>query len=93
MNSSKPIKLAVHHPVPSLNKLFAMNPWARKREKVKTQKAFHAAMLESSAIEGDYSTLIILREAASIFWIAVHSAGLSATTTRRRSRSKSAKSK
>src|ERR1044072_1644861 len=36
--------LEVHHPVPSLNKLFAMNPWQRKKEKVATQDAFLSAL-------------------------------------------------
>lgn len=70
----KPIKLVLKHPVPSLNKLFAMNPWQRKKEKQKTQVAFHGALLRSQATEDDYLTLITLREAASIFWIAVNTA-------------------
>ncbi len=83
------ILLVVRHRLPSLNRLFAMNPWQRLAEKRKTQVAFHAALCESQAIESDYSTLITLREARSIFWIAVNMLNSSGTTGHRTSRSKS----
>lgn len=38
------IVLFVRHHTPSLNKLFAMNPWQRKREKEETQRAFVSAL-------------------------------------------------
>lgn len=38
------IRLTVRHNVPSLNRLFAMNPWQRKKEKEKTQAAFMSAL-------------------------------------------------
>lgn len=47
-------KLVVRHPVPSLNRLFAMNPWQRRREKQLTQNAFAYALRDSGA---DYSIL------------------------------------
>jgi hypothetical protein len=34
------LRLVVRHPVPSVNRLFAMNPWQRRREKQATQAAF-----------------------------------------------------
>ncbi len=37
------IRLVVRHCVPSLNRLFAMNPWQRRREKLATQAAFASA--------------------------------------------------
>lgn len=48
------IKFVVRHPVPSLNKLFAMNPWRRRREKKSTQTAFAYALRDSGF---DSSTL------------------------------------
>jgi len=41
------IRLVVRHPVPSLNRLFAMNPWQRRREKLATQGAFASALSAS----------------------------------------------
>lgn len=41
------IRLTVRHKVPSLNRLFAMNPWQRKKEKEKTQTAFMSALRAS----------------------------------------------
>ncbi len=51
--------LIVRYPVPSLNRLFAMNPWQRKKEKVATQNAFMSAL---SAIENGSATRIIFAE-------------------------------
>jgi len=89
----KPLKLVIRHPVPSLNRLFAMNHWARQKEKQKTQQWFYSALCESQVTEDDYSTLITLREAASIFLIAVNMHNSSRTTGRKTSPSKSAKKK
>jgi hypothetical protein len=50
--NTQPIKLVVRHAVPSLNRLFAMNPWQRLAEKRATQYAFMYALSvfgESSA--------------------------------------------
>ena len=41
------IRLVVRHPVPSLNRLFAMSPWRRHREKLATQGAFASALSAS----------------------------------------------
>lgn len=45
-----PTKLSVLHPVPSLNALFAMNPWQRRKEKLATQRAFMSA-LQASGVD------------------------------------------
>jgi len=48
MNEGKPyLKLVVFHRVPSLNRLFAMNPWERREEKVRTQNAFMSSLQAS----------------------------------------------
>lgn len=88
MQKGSSVKLVVYHPVPSLNKLFAMNPWQRRKEKKTTQCAFRDALSASQATEGDYLTLITLREAASIFSIAVNIHSLSTTTGPKTSSSK-----
>lgn len=38
------IELRVKHKVPSLNQLFAMNPWQRRKEKQRTQAAVLSAL-------------------------------------------------
>lgn len=53
MNTSNSITLVVAHPVPSLNTLFAMSHWGRKRERDKTQAALLSAL---SATATDSST-------------------------------------
>lgn len=38
------LKLTVHHPVPSLNRLFNLNHWGRFQERKATQDAFLSAL-------------------------------------------------
>lgn len=83
-----PIKLIVRHKVPSLNRLFAMNPWTRKKEKEQTQAAFMSALQASGA---DSSTLTTF--ARSISLIAAGMSGGSKMIGKKISRSKFAKSK
>lgn len=78
------LKLVVRHPVPSLNRLFAMNPWQRRREKLATQSAFASALSVTgigSAIQTTYARNISL--------IASATRGSSRTTRRNASRLKS----
>ena len=49
------LRLVVRHPVPSLNRLFAMNPWQRRREKRATQGAF-ASALSASGLDSAIQT-------------------------------------
>jgi hypothetical protein len=82
------VKLTIKHPVPSLNKLFSMNPWQRKREKEQTQRAFMSALQASGA--GLLTRITFARNTSLI------AAGIAAgypTIQRRKSHSKSAKSK
>ena len=54
--------LVINYPVPSLNKLFGMNHWQRRREKKAAQDAFESALL---AIEGVSATSIISPQSTS----------------------------
>jgi hypothetical protein len=81
------IRLVVRHPVPSLNRLFAMNPWQRRREKLATQGAFASALSASGL---DCATLTTFARNTSL--IASGMRGSSETTRRSSSRSKSARS-
>jgi hypothetical protein len=47
------IELRVKHKVPSLNQILAMNPWARRKEKQRTQAAVLFAL---KALENDSLT-------------------------------------
>ncbi len=55
------IVLNVKYSVPSLNKLFAMNPWGRHRERKKAQAALLSALRDAGSV---CSTLTISQEAA-----------------------------
>ena len=81
------IKLVVRHPVPSLNRLFAMNPWQRRREKLATQAAF-ASALSASALDSAIQTTF----ARNTSLIASATRDSSRMTRRSLSRSKCAKS-
>ena len=81
------LRLVVRHPVPSLNRLFAMNPWQRRREKLATQGAF-ASALSASGLDSAIQTTF----ARNILSIASATRGSSPTTHRSASRSKSGKS-
>lgn len=72
------MKIVVRHPVPSLNRLFAMTPFDRQREKKKTQAAFLFAL---EAIGADSSTLTTFARNTSL--IASGMRGLSETTLRK----------
>ena len=81
------IRLVVRHPVPSLNRLFAMNPWQRRREKLATQAAFAFALSASglaSAIQTTFARNTSLTACAT--------RASSRTTRRNASRSKCGKS-
>ena len=80
------IRLVVRHPVPSLNRLFAMNPWQRRREKLATQAAF-ASALSASALGSAIQTTF----ARNTSLIASATRDSSPTTRRSASRSKCAK--
>lgn len=85
---NQPLRIVVHHPVPSLNKLFGLHPWSRLKEKRTTQVAFLSAL---SAIAADYSTPTT--SAPSGFLTRVGIPALSATIDRKTSRSKFLKSR
>ena len=53
------LRLVVRHSVPSLNRLFAMNPWQRRREKRAAQGAFASALSASELTSYD-STFAVL---------------------------------
>ena len=81
------IRLVVRHPVPSLNRLFAMNPWQRRREKLATQSAF-ASALSASGLDSAIQTTF----ARNTSLIASATRDSSRTTRRIASRSKCARS-
>ena len=81
------IRLVVRHPVPSLNRLFAMNPWQRRREKLATQSAF-ASALSASALASAIQTTF----ARNTSLIACATRASSGMTRRNSSRSKSGRS-
>jgi hypothetical protein len=81
------IKLVVQHPVPSLNRLFAMNPWQRRREKIATQAAF-ASALSASGLD----SAIRITFARNTSLTAFVTQGSSRMTRRIASRLKSARS-
>ena len=81
------IRLVVRHPVPSLNRLFAMNPWQRRREKLATQGAF-ASALSASGLDSVIQTTF----ARNTSLIASATRDSSRTTRQTASRSRSAKS-
>lgn len=83
-----PTRIVVRHPVPSLNRLFAMDPWQRRREKIATQCAFASALSASGA-----AFAIQITFARNTSWIAFVTPASSPTTRRSLSHSKSAKSK
>jgi hypothetical protein len=82
------IKLVVRHPVPSLNKLFAMNPWQRRREKRDTQIEFVSVLLASELGSATLTTF-----AQNTSWTALGTRALSGMIDRKTSSSKSDKSK
>jgi hypothetical protein len=43
-NPSAPLTLVIHYPVPSLNRLFALGHWQRRKEKQATQAAVLSAL-------------------------------------------------
>ncbi len=49
MNNAGKFVLVLKHPVPSLNRLFAMHPFERLKEKKQTQRAFLSALEASGA--------------------------------------------
>jgi hypothetical protein len=81
------LRLVVRHPVPSLNRLFAMNPWQRRREKLATQSAF-ASALSASGFDPAIRTTFV----QNISLIASATRDSSRTTRRTALRSKSGKS-
>ena len=81
------IKIVVRHPVPSLNRLFAMNPWQRRREKLATQAAF-ASALSASGLDSATQTTF----ARNTSLIASATRDSSRMTRRSSSRSRSARS-
>ena len=81
------LRLVVRHPVPSLNRLFAMNPWQRRREKRATQGAF-ASALSASGLDSAIQTTF----ARNTSLIAFATRGSSPTTRRTASRLKCGKS-
>jgi hypothetical protein len=81
------IRLVVWRLVPSLNRLFAMNPWQRRREKLATQAAF-ASALSASALDSAIQTTF----ARNTSLIASATRASSRTTRRSASRSKCARS-
>ena len=81
------LRLVVRHPVPSLNRLFAMNPWQRRREKRATQGAF-ASALSASGLDSAIRTTF----ARNTSLIASATPGSSRTIRWSASRSKSARS-
>lgn len=90
MAPGESLHLVVWHPVPSLNKLFAMTQWQRCKEKKATQLAFRSAL---RAIVGGFSTPIIWRAGVSTSLIAADTPSSSQTTVPRTSSSILAKRK
>lgn len=82
------IKIVVLHPVPSLNKLFAMNHWQRSRERKATRAAFMSAL---RATAKDSLTQITSLEDANTSLTACAMQGLSKTTDRKTFRLKCGK--
>ena len=81
------IRVVVRYPVPSLNRLFAMHPWQRRREKLATQAAFASAL---SATGLGSATLTTFARNTSL--IASATPGSSRTTPPTASLSKSGRS-
>src|SRR6266446_10128875 len=48
MDRPDSLRLIVRHKVPSLNVLFSMNPWQRRKEKIATQHALLSALKVSA---------------------------------------------
>lgn len=69
------MKIVVHHPVPSLNRLFNMTPFERRHEKKLTQLKFLSAL---EAIEADSLTLTTFVQNTSLIVSGMR--GLSETT-------------
>lgn len=67
------LKLIVRHPVPSLNKLFAMNHWQRHKERNQTQLALLSALqvsakdlsIQTTLLEGQNTLLMACDTLAS----------------------------
>ena len=86
----KSLTIQVDHQVPSLNKLFSMNHWGRKKEKDITQLAVLSALNHSAH---GFSTQTISSEVRSILSIASDTLGSFMTTGKQTSRSRSRKKK
>lgn len=71
-------KMVIYHTVPSLNRLFAMNHWQRRREKKATQAAF-LSMLKASGADSSTTTIC----AQSFLSTAFATPGSSRTTPRK----------
>ena len=82
------LTLNVYHPVPSLNKLFAMGHWQRKKEKEATQRAVLSAL---QVAESGFSTQTTLPP--SILSTACDTLASYMTTARQISYTKSLKKK
>jgi len=78
----------VEHAVPSLNKMFGMNHWQRRREKKDTQDAFQSSL---RLIEDGCSTKTTY--ASNTSWTVSDMLGLFRMTIHKQSTSRSAKSK
>lgn len=85
---SQPIKLVVRHRVPSLNELFRMNPWQRRKEKQETQSAMLSAY---GAFDHDFATRTIF--AQNTLSTACDTLARFLTTAHKTSHSQSASSK
>lgn len=72
-------KLIIYHPVPSLNRLFGMNHWQRRREKKATQAAF-LSMLKASGFDSWTTTIC-----AASFSLTASATRSSSRTTRQSS--------
>lgn len=84
------LKVVVQRKVPSLNALFGMNHWARKKEKEKTQSALLSALDPSAT---DCSTPTTSSEASSILSTAYGTLALFMMTAKQTSSSRSRKGK
>lgn len=89
------IKIVVRYQVPSLNTLFAMNPWQRRRERMNCHRILLLELHESYTFQlrrtgRDQLTPTISQEAANIWWTAYDTLRSYMETARRTSRLKSA---
>ena len=80
------LKLVVHHTMPSLNRLFSMGHWQRRKEKLSTQAAF-ASALKATGL--DSATQTTFAQNTSLTASGMRAS--SRTTRRNSSRSKSRK--